>query len=80
MLAPSAVEEVWRGDFDWAYANAPGGVFILTMHPQVIGRGHRLLFLERLVAHFASQPGVVFESLGDAADRWLARQRAAVTP
>jgi peptidoglycan/xylan/chitin deacetylase (PgdA/CDA1 family) len=77
---PSAVEEVWRGDFDWAYANVPGGVFTLTMHPQVIGRGHRLLFLERLVAGFAAQPGVVFESLGDAADRWLARQRAAVTP
>ena len=72
LSAPSAVEEIWRGDFDWAYANVRGGVYTLTMHPQVSGRGHRLLFLERLFAHFASRPGVVFESLGDAADRWLA--------
>ena len=30
--------------------DVPDGVFTLTMHPQVIGRGHRMLMLERLIA------------------------------
>jgi peptidoglycan-N-acetylglucosamine deacetylase len=70
LSAPSAVEEVWRGDFDWAWANCPGGLFDLTLHPQVIGRGHRMLLLERLLRHFESREGVVFEPLGDYARRW----------
>ena len=70
LSAASKVEENWRGDFDWAYANCPGGVFNLTLHPQVIGRGHRMLMLERLIEHFESHDGVVFEALGDVAARW----------
>ena len=34
------------------YRDVPGGVFTLTMHPQVIGRGHRFLMLERLIDWF----------------------------
>jgi len=70
LSAPSKVEEIWRGDFDWAYANCPGGIYILTLHPQVIGRGHRMLMLERLIRHFAAHDGVVFEPLGEYARRW----------
>ncbi len=67
---PSSVEEVWRGDFDWGYANIPGGLLDITMHPQVIGRGHRLLMLERLIVYYRSHVGVAFESLGKVAARW----------
>jgi peptidoglycan/xylan/chitin deacetylase (PgdA/CDA1 family) len=67
---PSIVEEVWRGDFDWGYANIPGGLLDITMHPQVIGRGHRLLMLERLIVYYRSHVGVAFESLGKVAARW----------
>ncbi|MGH7803018.1 MAG: polysaccharide deacetylase family protein [Candidatus Binatia bacterium] len=70
LSAPSKVEEIWRGDFDWAYANCPGGLYNLTLHPQVIGRGHRMLMLERLIGHFEKHAGVVFETLGDVAGRW----------
>jgi hypothetical protein len=70
LSAPSAVEEIWRGDFDYAKANCPDGVFTLTMHPEVIGRGHRMLLLERLIEHFKAQTGVIFESMGDYAARW----------
>lgn len=70
LSAPSAVEEIWRGDFDYAYENCPGGVYDLTMHPQVIGRGHRLLMLERLIEHFKSHDGVVFETMSTYAQRW----------
>ena len=72
LSAPSAVEEIWKGDFDYAYDNCPGGIYDLTMHPQVIGRGHRMLMLERLIDHFGSKEGVVFETLGDYVERWKA--------
>ena len=70
LKAPSAVEEIWRGDFDYAYEHCTGGIYNLTMHPQVIGRGHRMLLLERLLDHFGSYEDVVFETLGNYAGRW----------
>ena len=66
---PSAVEETWRDDFDYAHANCPGGLFTLTLHPQTIGRGNRMLMLERLLRHFADK-GVRFETMGQYAERW----------
>ena len=42
----------------------------LTMHPQVIGRGHRLVMLERLIDFFAGHPGVGFDTLAGYAGRW----------
>ena len=71
--APSAVEEIWRGDFDFAHAHSPGGIYNLTLHPQVIGRGHRMLMLERLIRHFASMPGVEFATMGAYAAAWKAQ-------
>jgi peptidoglycan-N-acetylglucosamine deacetylase len=72
LTSPSDIEEVWRGDFDYAYQHARGGVYPLTMHPQVIGRGHRMLMLERLLEHIAGHDGVVFETISEYADRWKA--------
>jgi peptidoglycan/xylan/chitin deacetylase (PgdA/CDA1 family) len=74
LSAPSAVEEIWRGDFDYAYANCRGGLYTLTLHPQVIGRGHRMLMLERLLDHFERHEGVVFEPLGEYARRWRSEE------
>ncbi len=68
--APSKVEEVWQGEFTFMYRDVPGGVFTLTMHPQVIGRGHRFLMLERLISWMKSLEGVQFTTLGVAADRF----------
>jgi len=67
---PSAIEENWRGDFDYAYSHCKGGIFTLTLHPQTIGRGNRLLMLERLLEYFTAHDGVVFEAMGDYAARW----------
>jgi len=72
LRAPSAVEEIWRGDFDYAHANCPGGIFTLTLHPQTIGRGNRMLLLERLLDHFSAQ-GAVFEPICDYVARWKQR-------
>jgi peptidoglycan/xylan/chitin deacetylase (PgdA/CDA1 family) len=68
----SAVLEIWDGELRWAHAHAPGGVFDLTMHPQAIGRGHRLVMLESLIETAKGLDGVLFEPLGDYASRWRA--------
>jgi peptidoglycan-N-acetylglucosamine deacetylase len=72
LTSPSDIEEIWRGDFDYAYRHAQGAVYPLTMHPQVIGRGHRMLMLERLLEHMSGHDGVAFETIGAYVDRWKA--------
>jgi peptidoglycan-N-acetylglucosamine deacetylase len=68
----SSVLEIWEGEFDYAYEHCPGGNYNLALHPQSIGRGHRLVMLERLISRMAEHDGVVFEPMGVYADRWRA--------
>jgi peptidoglycan-N-acetylglucosamine deacetylase len=70
--AASAVREIWQGEFDFAHAQAAGGVFNLTVHPQFVGRGSYLLMLEQLLEYMKSRGGVIFEPLCDYAERWRA--------
>jgi peptidoglycan/xylan/chitin deacetylase (PgdA/CDA1 family) len=70
LLAPATVEEIWRSEFDFAYERCCGGVYVLSLEPQVIGRGSRLAMLERLLGHIASHEGIVFEPMGRFAQRW----------
>jgi peptidoglycan/xylan/chitin deacetylase (PgdA/CDA1 family) len=67
MAAPSHVYEIWREEFDYAYEHEQGGVFTLTMHPYVIGRGHRMAMLERLIHRMGSRTGVRFAIMGEVA-------------
>lgn len=46
---PSSVEEIFRAEFDAAWAE--GGLFLLTMHPHVIGHRSRIALLGRLIRH-----------------------------
>lgn len=39
----------WLDDFRYLARTQEWGVLTLTFHPQVIGRGHRMLLLERLI-------------------------------
>ena len=64
--APSKAYEIWAGEFDYLMGHEEGGVLTLTMHPQVIGRGHRMAMLERFVQH-ASSSGARFARMGDVA-------------
>jgi peptidoglycan/xylan/chitin deacetylase (PgdA/CDA1 family) len=50
---PSAVEEIFRGEFDGAWEE--GGVFLLTMHPHHIGHRSRLPLLDRLIQHMKAR-------------------------
>ncbi|HLW71897.1 MAG TPA: polysaccharide deacetylase [Candidatus Binataceae bacterium] len=71
LAAPSRVYEIWAGDFDYLYERLGEGVYILTMHPQTIGRGHRLLMLERLLDHISGRAGVVFKTMSEVAQMFL---------
>ncbi|MBU8537562.1 polysaccharide deacetylase family protein [Falsiroseomonas tokyonensis] len=55
---PSAVEEIFAAEFDGAYAE--GGMFLLTMHPHVIGHRSRITLLDRLVTRIKKHEGVWF--------------------
>ncbi len=70
LSSPNAVYEIWAGDFDYLYDRIGEGVYTLTMHPQVIGRGHRLLMLERLISHIQSHRGVEFKTMLEVANAW----------
>jgi peptidoglycan-N-acetylglucosamine deacetylase len=63
---PSAVLEIWTAEFDWMHANVDGGVLTVCMHPQVIGRGHRMAMLERFVEHCGGA-GAEFRRMVDVA-------------
>jgi hypothetical protein len=63
--APSKVLEIWTKDFDWMHANVDGGVLTVAMHPQVIGRGHRIAMLEQFVAHCRQHADLRFAALRD---------------
>jgi peptidoglycan/xylan/chitin deacetylase (PgdA/CDA1 family) len=66
LSAPSKVYEIWAGEVDYMVEHEEAGVLTLTMHPQVIGRGHGMAMLERLIEHvFESR--VRFARMGDVA-------------
>jgi peptidoglycan/xylan/chitin deacetylase (PgdA/CDA1 family) len=73
LRTPDEVYKIWAADFDFLYQRLGTGVYILTMHPQVIGRAHRLLMLERLIEYMKSHEGVVFKTMSQVATEW--RQR-----
>lgn len=63
---PSDVLEIWRAEFDWMHEHVEAGVLTVCMHPQVIGRGHRIAMLETFVEHCLGA-GARFAALGEVA-------------
>jgi peptidoglycan/xylan/chitin deacetylase (PgdA/CDA1 family) len=57
-MTPDEVLSIWQAEFDVAYDE--GGMFILTMHPHIIGHRSRMAMLDRLVTHIRARPGVWF--------------------
>jgi peptidoglycan/xylan/chitin deacetylase (PgdA/CDA1 family) len=54
--------------FDWMCEHMDNGVFIMTMHPQVIGQSHRLMRLEQLIQHMMQKPDIEFALMDDVAN------------
>lgn len=67
------VLENWIDDFTYMQQTEQWGVLVYTFHPFVIGRGHRMLLLERLITQLAER-GATFITMREAATRF--RERA----
>jgi peptidoglycan/xylan/chitin deacetylase (PgdA/CDA1 family) len=62
---PEAVLGIFRREFDRAYAE--GGLFLLTMHPHVIGYRSRIFILEELISHMKAYKDVWFATHAEVA-------------
>ena len=62
---PAAVLDIFRREFDGACDE--GGLFLLTMHPHVIGYRSRIFILEELIAHMKAQGDCWFATHADVA-------------
>ena len=63
---PSAVEEIFRAEFDGAWEER--GLFLLTLHPHVSGHRSRLPVLARLIAHMKARGGCWFATHAQVAE------------
>ncbi len=63
--SPELVFEVYRDDFDVAYEE--GTLFLLTLHPHLIGMRSRIDYLDDLIRYIKSKPNVWFATAEDIA-------------
>ncbi len=72
LASANAVLENWYDDFLYMQQTMEWGIITYSCHPQVIGRGHRMLMLERLIEKL-KQHQVTFMAMEDAVDEYLVR-------
>ena len=63
---PSAVEEIFTAEFEGAWEEK--GMFLLTMHPHIIGHRSRMPLLARLIAHMKAKGGCWFATHAQVAE------------
>jgi peptidoglycan/xylan/chitin deacetylase (PgdA/CDA1 family) len=56
--SPEALFQLFRDEFDGAYAERT--MFVLTLHPHVIGHRAPMKYLDQLITYIKSKPGVWF--------------------
>jgi peptidoglycan-N-acetylglucosamine deacetylase len=64
----------WIDDFVYMQRVTEWGILTYTMHPYVIGRGHRMLMLERLILRLL-EGSAVFATMEEAARQFTARPK-----
>jgi peptidoglycan/xylan/chitin deacetylase (PgdA/CDA1 family) len=69
--SPRDVLQVYKDEFDVAYRE--GTMFLLTMHPHLIGHRSRIVVLEALIEHIRTRRDVWFGT-HEAAVRWVRQQ------
>jgi peptidoglycan/xylan/chitin deacetylase (PgdA/CDA1 family) len=67
MRTPEEVEQLWQGEFTGI--RELGGMIMLTMHPQIIGRPGRLAMLKRFLTWAKSHDDVWFAQAQEVAKR-----------
>ena len=71
LMATAGVLQNWLDDFAYLTRTLDWGALTYTCHPFVIGRGHRMMMLERLIVGLIEQ-GAVFLTMEQAVDEFLA--------
>src|SRR5262245_22245183 len=72
LMNANAVVENWIDDFLYMQQVNDWGVITYTCHPFIIGRGHRMIMLEKLIRACAER-GAVFLSMEDAVKEFQQR-------
>jgi len=72
LMNANDVLENWLDDFEYMRRLCDWGVLTYTCHPYVIGRGHRMLMLERLIDGLIEK-GATFMTMEDAASEYTQR-------
>lgn len=75
LMNASGVLENWLNDFEYMRNTVDWGVLTYTCHPYVIGRGHRMMMLEKLIEGLADK-GASFTTMESAAAQWEMRESA----
>jgi peptidoglycan/xylan/chitin deacetylase (PgdA/CDA1 family) len=70
---PRDIGQMWQDQFDWVYREMDYGVFPMTIHPDVSGRPHVILMLERLIEHINRHDGVRWLTLEEMAEDFRRR-------
>jgi peptidoglycan-N-acetylglucosamine deacetylase len=69
--SPELIFETFQADFDVAYEE--GTLFVLTLHPHVVGMRSRITYLDALVHYMKGKPGVWFAT-GEEIARYVKQQ------
>jgi peptidoglycan/xylan/chitin deacetylase (PgdA/CDA1 family) len=77
LMASSGVLQNWIDDFEYMRCKEEWGILTYTCHPFVIGRGHRMMMLERLIQALTER-GAVFATMEKAAREYQGRRKTLV--
>ncbi len=66
--SPKEVREIWQAEFDALYSE--GSLFVLTMHPECIGRASRIVMFTEFARYMQSKGGVWFTTAGEVSRWW----------
>jgi peptidoglycan/xylan/chitin deacetylase (PgdA/CDA1 family) len=72
-LNPDEVLAIWKAEFDVAYDERT--MFILTMHPHIIGHRSRTVMLEKLIMYMKSKPGPIWFATHEQIARYVKQPR-----
>ncbi|MBO0332161.1 polysaccharide deacetylase [Sneathiella sp. CAU 1612] len=75
LRSTSDVLENWLGDFDYLQQKLDWGILTYTCHPFCIGRGHRMLMLEKLIVELMDR-GARFLTMEEALTEYKQRESA----
>lgn len=70
LRTPASVLQIWKAELNYLLQEVRDGILILTLHPQVIGRGHRMIMLRSFLEHAAGQKGLQFSTCLDYSRAW----------